>query len=229
MFITLLVLGCFNLLEQGFDITLPRIVDTLIGFGIAWLAVAFIWPDWRFRNVSSVIKRACHANCRYLDAILKQYHQGKDNGLDYRVARRDAHNADAELASVVSSLSAEKNTNETLKEHAFRLLCLNHSLLGYISALGAHREKITSQPLLQLMDTAVSYIDDILLSNQDDGTDALQLANLSQRIEAMQTTKKAKDPLVLQQIGLMISLLLEIAQLKKQIMSKQVRGSLHSV
>ena len=101
MFITLLVLLCFNLLGEGFEVALPRVVDTLIGCGIAWVAVSFIWPDWKFRNLPRVLERAVDANCRYLDAILEQYHQGRDNRLAYRIARRDAHNRDAELASVV--------------------------------------------------------------------------------------------------------------------------------
>jgi uncharacterized membrane protein YccC len=51
MFITLLVLLCFNLLGEGFEVALPRIIDTLIGCAIAWAAVSFIWPDWKFRNL----------------------------------------------------------------------------------------------------------------------------------------------------------------------------------
>lgn len=30
MFITLLVLLCFNLLREGFEVALPRVIDTLI-------------------------------------------------------------------------------------------------------------------------------------------------------------------------------------------------------
>lgn len=51
MFITLLVLLCFNLTGEGFEVALPRVVDTLIGCAIARAAVSFIWPDWRFRNL----------------------------------------------------------------------------------------------------------------------------------------------------------------------------------
>lgn len=61
----------------------PRILDTLIGCAIAWAAVTFIWPDWRFRGLPAVIDKTINANCRYLDAILEQYHQGKSNSLRY--------------------------------------------------------------------------------------------------------------------------------------------------
>ncbi|MDC4404529.1 FUSC family protein, partial [Acinetobacter baumannii] len=152
MFITLLVLLCFNLLGEGFEVALPRVIDTLIGCAIAWAAVSFIWPDWRFRNLPRVSDRAMNANCRYLDAILEQYHQGSDNRLAYRIARRDAHNTDAELASVVSNMSTEPRATAEIRETAFRLLCLNHTFTSYISTLGAHREKLTNPGILALLD-----------------------------------------------------------------------------
>lgn len=36
-------------------------------------------------------ERATEANCRYLDAILEQYHQGRDNRLAYRIAQAAMH------------------------------------------------------------------------------------------------------------------------------------------
>ena len=63
----------------------------------------------------------------------EQYHQGRDNRLAYRIARRDAHNRDAELASVVSNMSSEPNVTPQIREAAFRLLCLNHTFTSYIS------------------------------------------------------------------------------------------------
>ncbi len=43
MFITLLVLLFFNLLGEGFEVALHRVIDTLIGCAIAWAAVSYIW------------------------------------------------------------------------------------------------------------------------------------------------------------------------------------------
>ncbi len=82
---------------------------------------------------------------------------GRDNRLAYRIARRDAHNRDAELASVVSNMSTEPKVTHEMRETAFRLLCLNHTLTSYISALGAHREKLTNPEILALLDDAVCY------------------------------------------------------------------------
>lgn len=218
MFITLLVLLCFNLLGEGFEVALPRVIDTLIGCAIAWAAVSFIWPDWRFRNLPRVLERATDANCRYLDAILEQYHQGRDNRLAYRVARRDAHNRDAELASVVSNMSSEPDVTPQIREAAFRLLCLNHTFTSYISALGAHREKLTNPDVLAFLDDAVCYVDDALHHQPADDIRVNQaLEVLKQRIAQLEPHQDSKEPLVVQQIGLLIAMLPEIGRLQRQI------------
>ncbi|MEC5371935.1 YccS family putative transporter [Pseudocitrobacter sp. MW920760] len=220
MFITLLVLLCFNLLGEGFEVALPRVIDTLIGCGIAWFAVSFIWPDWKFRNLPRVLARAVDANCRYLDAILEQYHQGRDNRLAYRIARRDAHNRDAELASVVSNMSTEPKVTSEMRETAFRLLCLNHTLTSYISALGAHREKLTNPDILALLDDAVCYVDDAfhhLPTDEERVQEAL--TGLAERIRHLEPRPDSKEPLVLQQIGLLVALLPEICRLQQRVLA----------
>lgn len=218
MFITLLVLLCFNLLGEGFEVALPRIIDTLIGCAIAWAAVSFIWPDWKFRNLPRVLDRALNANCRYLDAILEQYHQGRDNRLAYRVARRDAYNRDAELASVVSNLSTEPRADGAQRETAFRLLCLNHTFTSYISALGAHREKLSTPDILALLDDAVCYVDDALHHTPaDEHRVQKSLTSLQSRIQHLEPRADSKEPLVLQQIGLLLALLPEICRLQQRV------------
>lgn len=218
MFITLLVLLCFNLLGEGFEVALPRIIDTLIGCAIAWAAVSFIWPDWKFRNLPRVLDRTMNANCRYLDAILEQYHQGRDNRLAYRVARRDAYNRDAELASVVSNLSTEPRADGAQRETAFRLLCLNHTFTSYISALGAHREKLSTPDILALLDDAVCYVDDALHHTPaDEHRVQKSLTSLQSRIQHLEPRADSKEPLVLQQIGLLLALLPEICRLQQRV------------
>ena len=221
MFITLLVLLCFNLLGEGFEVAMPRIFDTLLGCAIAWAAVSFVWPDWRFRRLSMVVEGAFNANCRYLDAILEQYHQGRDNRVEYRIARRYAHNKDAELASVVSNMSSEPRVSPEMQETAFRLLCLNHTFNSYISALGAHREQLTNEDILLLLDDAVCYVDDALHhlpADEERVQKALQ--GLSERITLLEPQPDTKESLVLQQIGLLVALLPEISRLQ-QLVSQQ--------
>lgn len=219
LFITLLVLLCFNLLGEGFEVAIPRIFDTLLGCAIAWAAVSFIWPDWRFRRLPLVVARAFNANCRYLDAVMEQYHQGRDNRLAYRVARRDAYSRDAELASVVSNMSSEPDATPEKREKAFRILCLNHTFNGYISTLGAHRDKMTNPQTLELLTDAVCYVDGALhhRGEVDNARLAQMQRDILSRLEKFMPEPGSNEQLVIQQIGLLLALLPELSSLQEQI------------
>lgn len=114
-FITILALINFNLDGMGFDAALPRMLNTLIGCALAWFGVSFIFPDWKFRRLSRSIERALTAQCNYLAEVTEQYKHGRNNGLKYRVVRRAAHNNDADLASLISTLATEPDFDPTQK------------------------------------------------------------------------------------------------------------------
>lgn len=218
MFITLLVLLCFNLLgEHVEDISISRILDTLIGCFIAWTAVTFIWPDWRFRNLSKSTEKCFSADVQYLDAIRIQYIQGRNNSLGYRIARRAAHNANAELATLVSNMSAENRSDKTHINAAFRLLCLNHTLLGYISALGAHRDKIDEGETLDILAKATDVIRNALNYMKLDLFEVFtEVTLIKKQISCcIKDSLGNKEQLVLQQMSLIFELLPELIKLKK--------------
>lgn len=217
LFITSMVLFCFNLLGQGYNIALPRIIDTLIGCGLAWIAVAFIFPDWRYQVLPQVINKAYLANLNYLGAVIQQYHDGKDNRVSYRIARREAHNADAEFASVVANTENEVQASSVTPNSLFTLLCLNHSLLGYIAALGAHRQKLLSAELLTLLTQVEKFAADILQPEflSEPTTNNFRppplLANLSESTQGV---------LIIQQASLIIKLLTKLITLRGQLLKK---------
>ncbi|KGD73595.1 membrane protein [Tatumella morbirosei] len=217
LFITLLALLSFNLLGEGFDVALPRILDTLIGCALSWMAVAWIFPDWRYRQLPDVINKALAANNKYLDAILEQYHEGKDNRMSYRVARRDAHNSDAELALVISNLNSENGLTLPVKDLAFRVLCLNHSFLSYISALGAHRERTDRQDLLQLLDDTVNLSENVLHATPDNEQQITEkLHSLIKEMNTIEANPESREQVMLQQIGLLLKVLPEIISIRKE-------------
>ncbi len=216
MFITLLVLLNFSLLGTGFEIAVPRILDTIVGCLIAWFAVSFIWPDWHFRGLKQMVQNSLSAHINYLTAIVEHYHQGRDNSLHYRIARRNAHNSDSELASVISGMSSEPQPDSELINHSFRFLCLSHSLLSYISALGAHREQLNDAVTLTLLDECLNDLKRTLLNDQHQLIDPkTTLKALKQEIENSSPDIGSKEQLVLQQINLIIEVLPELSRLKQ--------------
>ncbi|MEO3985436.1 YccS family putative transporter [Plesiomonas shigelloides] len=229
-FITMLVLFCFNLMGAGFDIAIPRITDTLIGCGIAWLAVTFVWPDWRYRRLPLVIQRAIDSNTSYLSEVIAQYQQGKDDSLSYRIARRAAHNADAELASVISNMSSEPLRSRRILEEGFRLLCLNHAMLGYISALGAHRHKLpdNAESRTLLKEVSQHILHQLqAVSAQLQACPAPEHNNTQQFAQSLleQDLQDSDSRFVLQQLGLINRMLNELSSLTQKIVCRYAEGS----
>ena len=142
-FITLYVLMAFNLLDGiGFAILGPRLLDTLLGCLLSYALVAWLWPDWQYKRLPTLIANSLSANAKYLSAVLASLHRQRDESLDYRVARKCAHLADSELAMAWQSMLVEPSKRRRFLDLCFTLTWRNHALLSYISALGAHRDRL---------------------------------------------------------------------------------------
>lgn len=137
IFITITVISLFNIqFNQGFEIMLPRIFDTLIGGILAYLSVRYIMPDWQYKNLPQLLSNALRRNNAYFKAVYDDtIHSEK-----YAVRRQKAHQADTALTIAWRSIKVEPKGGEEFQQKAFRLTYLNHSLLSYISAFGAHRQ-----------------------------------------------------------------------------------------
>mgnify|MGYP003149679582 FL=1 len=141
--ITLLVLCSFNQVGDGFDLIWPRLFDTLIGSLIAGLAVFFILPDWQGRRLYREAAKVLTNHRRYLDEIVHQYEEGKQDDLAYRLARRNAHNADAALSTLLTNMLHEPgHYRKQDADNGLRFLVLSNTLLSHLSALGAHRHRL---------------------------------------------------------------------------------------
>jgi YccS/YhfK family integral membrane protein len=138
--ITVMVLFCFNQVGDGYGLFLPRLFDTLLGSLIAGLAVFLFLPDWQGRRLNKVLANTLTCNSIYLRQIMQQYAAGKSDDLAYRLARRNAHNADAALSTTLANMLMEPGHFRKEADVGFRFLVLSHTLLSYLSGLGAHRE-----------------------------------------------------------------------------------------
>ncbi len=143
VFITIFVLCAFNLISsRGVPVMLPRLIDTLVGAFLALGIVRFLWPQWQYKRLPGLLSAALQKNIAYLRSILNEYESGvAGDDFDYRIARREAHQADNALALAWQDMQAEPRKYSKFRQKAFKLTHLNHALLSFISAFGAHREQ----------------------------------------------------------------------------------------
>ncbi|MGF1835032.1 YccS family putative transporter [Photobacterium sanguinicancri] len=228
-FITLLVLFCFNQLGEGFAVILPRLGDTLLGCLLAVLAVSYILPDWQANRLHNVMSSAITANRDYLGQIIGQYRIGKKDSLQYRVSRRDAHNTDAQLSTAISNMLAEPGRYRMATDECFRFLTLNHAMLSYISALGAHRTRLDEEYTHQLVAQAHRYIHSQLdcLSTQLAGNvcaAAPECDNeLEQRLAQWRDEDCTSARMVLQQLHLIHRMLPELHSLANKLAARTTK------
>ena len=145
-FITLQVLISFDVM--GFDVQhmlVTRLVDTIIGTGIAWLAVSYLWPDWKYLQLDKISRRAIDSDAKYLLYVIARLQFGTRHKLKYQVARRYADEYAAALSTTVSNMNNEPKKYQAYLQTGFELLKLNYSLLSYISALGAYGAQMKNQ------------------------------------------------------------------------------------
>ncbi|MGN6479083.1 YccS family putative transporter [Luteibacter sp.] len=138
--ITLFVLLCFDRVGAGFDAIGPRLLDTLLGAAVAAVVIRYVLPDWRVRRLDDLVADALLAYARYLERIAAQYVSGRVDDLPYRIARRDAHAAQAVVAGNVAELLGEPGHAPAQGERGLRLLTALQAGLSHLSTLGTHRE-----------------------------------------------------------------------------------------
>lgn len=185
---TVLVLMCFNQVGDSGVLIVPRLVDTAIGSAIAGLAMVLVLPHWQARRFNELAAAAMRYQALYLREIAAQYRAGARDDLPYRLARRNAHNADAALAVAVSEMFREPAVVRPRAGVALRFLIQSHTLLSYLSALGAHRVALQSPAHAEALRAAADVA--------GEAVDALA-ANIEQAsaaaVEAMAATPLA-DP-----------------------------------
>jgi len=214
--ITLMVLFCFNQVGDGYGLFLPRLFDTLLGSLIAGLAVFLFLPDWQGRRLNKVLANTLTCNSIYLRQIMQQYAAGKSDDLAYRLARRNAHNADAALSTTLANMLMEPGHFRKEADVGFRFLVLSHTLLSYLSGLGAHREtQLPPEVREHLIDGAgvrlAASIDEIAqglasklpIAIQSDEEEALanELEQLPDEIDEGQRLVQTQLALICRQLG----------------------------
>lgn len=154
-FITVQVLVGFAIIGMDTQaMMLPRFVDTFLGAVLAWMAVSYLWPDWRYLTLGRIASRALNSDAVYLQQVAQQLLNGQKDDVVYRAARRDAYELAATLSNTVADMSMEPQHYGQRVDEGKTLLQLNYVLVSCISALGALRSQV-DRLRAQLPDTAI--------------------------------------------------------------------------
>lgn len=138
-FITMYVVFVYALLNpEVFMVIQYRIIDTLIGAGLAFLGSWILWPFWEIKSIDKTLQNSIKANREYLSQIAMHYNQKGEVTQDYKLSRKAAFLALSDLNSSFQRMAQEPRAQHKSLDEVFQIVMLMHSFLASLASLGTY-------------------------------------------------------------------------------------------
>ncbi len=138
-FITLNVVFIYALLKTDpLDAVQFRVLDTLIGAALAFVANAFFWPSWQFLNMSEFIADTIQANRKFLEEVGDFYREKNLSDPSYKLCRKSAFLAVGNLNAAFQRMSHEPKQQQKNLDKIYEVVVLNNTFLSLTASLGTY-------------------------------------------------------------------------------------------
>jgi len=132
MFMTPYILIMFSFLDMNtLTILRERIIDTLIGSGLAFLSSYIILPNWESTQVQTTMRKLLIANYQYIAQALKIIAGYPLSITDYKLARKEVYITTANMASAFQRMITEPKSKQKDAKEINKFVVFNHILSSY--------------------------------------------------------------------------------------------------
>lgn len=150
VFITLNVVFVFAIFEPNIlSVIQYRIIDTLIGASLSFVAIYFLWPSWQVQNIHEYFRKAIQSNQLFLKEIALFYHNKGEVSTKYKLCRKEAFLAIAELNAAFQRLNQDPKSKQLEISTIYEITVFNNTFLSSLTSLGTffRNNKTSSVPL----------------------------------------------------------------------------------
>jgi uncharacterized membrane protein YccC len=138
-FITLGVIFIYAILQPDILTVIKfRILDTLVGAGLSYVAMLWLWPTWEFVEIRESIQKSVKANKDFLHKITEYYQMKGNIPTSYNVARKGAFLETSSLNSAFQRMAQEPKSKQRETDKIYELVVLNHRFLASLASLSAY-------------------------------------------------------------------------------------------
>ena len=138
-FITLSVVFIYALLRPDiFNVIQFRVMDTLIGAGLATLGNLLLWPAWEIQSMQNTLLETVKANRIYLEEIIGYYNKKGAVSSQYKVARKKAFLEMSELSTAFQRMTQEPKSKQKNLDKFYEIAMLNHTFLSSLASLSTY-------------------------------------------------------------------------------------------
>ncbi len=139
IFITLSIIFIYALLQpEVLNVIQFRIIDTLIGAGLAAFGNLLLWPKWESQNLNNVITTSLKSNLEYLSEIDRFYHEKKSLPISYKLSRKKAFLDMGALSGAFQRMTQEPKSRQKQVGLIYEIVGLNQTFLSAVASMGTY-------------------------------------------------------------------------------------------
>lgn len=197
-FVTMYIVFIYGILTPNItDVIQYRILDTIVGATLAFLANHFLWPSWEFLNIPIYLEKSIKANQNYLKEISIFYNKKGSVSTSYRLARKNAFIEIGNLMASFQRMIQEPKSKQKQLPQVYKLAILNHSLLSSSASLGtyiqSHKTTTASEAFNVVVDTVIKNLDNaiaLLKENDSNVKEILPKEDLAMRFTELKNIRE---------------------------------------
>lgn len=136
IFTTPFVLILFSFLGVGFkELAQERLIDTVLGCSIAFLASVILFPSWESTQFNNYVKDMLVANRNYMQMIIAGLGGNQLDVLEYKLVRKQVYVQSANLSAAFQRMLSEPRNTHRNKKSTHEFIVLNHILFSNIATV----------------------------------------------------------------------------------------------
>ena len=138
-FITLYVIFMYALIHPNILTVIQfRVIDTLIGSMLAYVANYLFWPAWEAKNIKEVLSKSIEGFSDFLKQIAIFYHEKGEVPTVYALARKEAFLQVGNLNAAYQRLAQEPKSRQENIAVFYELITIINTYLSSLSSLGMY-------------------------------------------------------------------------------------------
>ena len=165
-FMTVYIFLTFNALNPG-NINLifkDRLLDTAIAGVIAFGVSYFIFPIWEHTQNIDLMKTSVKKSIAYFDTIIESLQSQKYNDQQYRLKRKDAMIALANLSDNFQRMISDPKNQQFKLEKVHQFVTTNHLLTAYTASLSQYSKQEKAYPDIDFSNWQIKIMAELLRS-----------------------------------------------------------------
>lgn len=144
----ILILFSFIYKTNNLEVTLERVLYTLIGSALAFVSSYFIFPNWESSQIKPYLSAILKANLTYFKKIISRFGEKPFSVMDFKLARKDMYVQTANLGAAFQRILNEPKNKQESIAYLNEFVVMNHMLSSYLASLSSVLEEDEARALI---------------------------------------------------------------------------------